>query len=266
MTFRARLTLFFVGIVAAPLIVGAVVAANASHTQAVRDADARLQVAAVTASGALQLERVRVSRIVSPEFALRAYRTADQATLDQMRAGERLDYLVVTGPDGATRASLALPEGIEGTADGIAEGSLAPVAAQHTVVLHGAPGARVIGGRLWRSNVPSTLGVTDGFVVNGRTAGPSTASLRPVTLDGHRAVCVCVGGATPSGLVLSTPVHSAGLSRWFRWPAIGLVLIGLAVLVGLAYLLARILTRPLARLAEEVAAVARGEPDVQPAV
>jgi diguanylate cyclase (GGDEF)-like protein len=53
---------------------------------------------------------------------------------------------------------------------------------------------------------------------------------------------------------------------WLHWPRIGLALLGLAVLIGLAYLLARLLTQPNARIAEEVAAVARGEPDVQPAV
>jgi diguanylate cyclase (GGDEF)-like protein len=112
--------------------------------------------------------------------------------------------------------------------------------------------------------------VSTSLLLGGHAVGdvgdPVTTSSRPLTADGRRVVCLCPGGATASGLVLSTPSHAAGLSRWFRWPGIGLVLIGLALLVGMAYLLARVLTRPLVRLADEVAAVARGEPDVQAAV
>src|SRR5262249_44909002 len=123
-TFRARLTLFFMGIVAAPLIVGAVVAADASRTQAVHDADARLQIAAVTVADTLRLEHAYVGRIVSPSFALRAYRAATQATLDRMRSEEHLDYLVVTGPDGVTLASVDLPGDITRTPQQIVDGSL----------------------------------------------------------------------------------------------------------------------------------------------
>src|SRR5262249_49488073 len=138
------------------------------------------------------------------------------------------------------------------------------IAAQHTVEIQGTGGARVIGGRLWRPNVPASLAVTTAFVEDGRAA---TTSPRPVTVNGRRMVCVCsVGPGGAAGLVLSPPSHVAGLSRWLGWPELGLVLLGIAVLFGLAYLLARVLTRPIARLAEEVAAVARGEPDVQPAV
>ena len=66
--------------------------------------------------------------------------------------------------------------------------------------------------------------------------------------------------------LLVTSFRSDGFGKWFRWPGVAFVVLGLALLIGIAYLLARILTRPLVRLAGEVAAVARGEPNVQPAV
>jgi diguanylate cyclase (GGDEF)-like protein len=267
-TFRARLTLFFVGIVAAPLVVGAVVAAHASQQQAIRDADGRLQVAAVTATDALRLERARVAGSVSPAVALRAFRSPN--AVDRIRRNERLDYLLVVGPGGPINASLDLPDGLDRTPAQIADGALRSIAAERTVVIDGTS-ARVIGGRLWRMNGPEALGVQTTLVLDGHPVGPATGALttstRPVTTGAIRLVCVCHGaGAAVSGVVLSTSVHAASLSRWFRWPAIGLGVLGFGVLVGLAYLLARVLTRPLARLAEEVAAVARGEPDVEPAV
>ena len=63
MTFRARLTLFFLAVVAAPLVAGAFMASHISRTQALQDADSRLQVAAVTASNALKQERFAMTRV-----------------------------------------------------------------------------------------------------------------------------------------------------------------------------------------------------------
>jgi len=270
-TFRARLTLFFVGIVAAPLVVGAVVAANAARTQAIRDADARLQVASVTATDALRLERRRLSRIVSPRFALRVFRAETQGDLDRIRGDERLDYLLVVGADGVQRSAVDLPPPVDVAPDGIAGGALRAIGVERTVVIRGTNGASVVGGRLWRSNIPSQLGVGASFVLDGRpqgsTAGPLPLTTRPTSDGDRRVVCLCHGGrAGADGLVLFTSSHAEGLTRWLHWPTLGLVLLGLGVLVAIAYVLARLLTRPLARLAEEVAAVARGEPDVQPAV
>src|SRR5262249_53603184 len=149
------------------------------------DADARLQIAAVTVADTLRLEHAYVGRIVSPSFALRAYRATTQATLDRMRSGEHLDYLVVTGPNGVTLASVDLPRGITRTPQEIVDGSLDGIAAQHTVVIQGSGGARVVGGRLWRPDVPASLAVTTALVVNGRAA---TTSPHPVTVNGRRVV------------------------------------------------------------------------------
>ena len=57
--------LFFLGIVAAPLLVGVFMADHLSRTQALRDADARLEVASVAATDAFQQERLSVIRALS---------------------------------------------------------------------------------------------------------------------------------------------------------------------------------------------------------
>ncbi len=269
MTFRARLTLFFVGIVAAPLVVGAVVAANSARTQAIRDADGRLQVAAVTATDALRLERARVSRVASPAAALRAFQAESGTEIDGIRRDLRLDYLLVVRDGEVVRSSVDLPAGVEASAQEIAGGGLSDLAAERTLVIGGTD-ARVLAGRLWRTNIPSELGVGAGFVLGGRpVAGPDdafTPSARPVSDGDRRVVCLCRFANGTTGLFLFTSARSEGLTAWLRWPQVLLVALGLGVLVGIAYLLARLLTRPIARLAEEVAAVARGEPDVQPVV
>ena len=70
MTFRARLTLFFLGIVAVPLLVGAFLADHLSRSQAVRDADARLEVASVAAADGFRQERIAVGHALSSRVAV----------------------------------------------------------------------------------------------------------------------------------------------------------------------------------------------------
>ena len=95
MTFRARLTLFFLGIVAVPLLAGAFLADHLSRSQAVRDADARLEVASVAAADGFRQERIAVGHALSSTVAVRAFRAARLADLDRLRRASRLDYLLV---------------------------------------------------------------------------------------------------------------------------------------------------------------------------
>src|SRR5215211_279520 len=112
MTFRARLTLFFLGVVAAPLVAGAVTASHISRTQALRDADSRLQLAAVTATNALQQERLALTRDISSGAAIRAAGTTASAALDGLRRSSGLDYLIVVRDGRVTAASIELPPGM----------------------------------------------------------------------------------------------------------------------------------------------------------
>jgi len=268
-TFRARLTLFFLGIVAAPLIGGAVLAGNLSRAQAVRDADARLQVAALSATNALQQERLVIPRDLSSAVALRAVRAPTSAGLDSIRRSARLDYLAVVRDGRVVASSIEVSPGLPTDAAAIEAGVLRPVAAERRVAIRGR-NVTVLGGRVWRPGLASTLDVRAVLVLDGHPVGgvpgSFSPSLRPVTADGDRVVCMCRNGGEASGLVLFTPAHAEGLGRWFRWPAVALLAVGLVVLVSIAYGLAWLLARPLSRLAQEAEAVARGEPDAAPAV
>ena len=269
MTFRARLTLFFVGIVAAPLLVGVVTAAHSSHTQAIHDADARLQVAAATATGQFQRERLLVARALAPDVVLQAFRAGTAGELDRIRESARLDYLLVMQHSNVAASSV--DPGLARTPAAIADGALRPVAAQHRVFIRRAGGGSVIGGRIWQPDLPGELRVTATVVLDARPLGtthlPFVRSTTPTSDGGGRAVCVCRGGAADtSGVFLTTAAPSEGLTRWFHWPVVGLLVLGICILVGLAYLLAGLVARPISRLAAEVTAVARGEPDPEPQI
>ena len=262
MTFRARLTLFFLGIVALPLVVGVLVADHLSDTQALRDADARLQVASLAASDALRQERLEVTLAVSPDVAVRAFRAPTGGALDAVRRSARLDYLVVVRGGRVARASIDLPASVPADAGSIDRGALRLVAAERRVVIRRVAGSSVLGGRLWDPRLPSALGVRTVFVIGGRPVGGGSDAIspssRPTWAGDDRLVCVCEGGGRATGLALVTPATAPGLARWLGWPRIAIVVLGLAVLAGLCYALAWLLSRPLRRLADEVTALARG--------
>jgi diguanylate cyclase (GGDEF)-like protein len=269
-TFRARLTLFFVSIVAAPLVVGAVTAEHAARTLAVHDADGRLQVAAVTARAALERQQLLMTRAIPAGDALRAFRASTPGDLDAIRRADHLDYLIVLRSGRVTDAAVDVPDGVPHDASAIAAGALRQIAAERRIVIRGSAGSAVLGGRVWRPQLSGLAGVGSAFVVAGHPIGtpttPVTSSRLPVSQGELRVVCLCGGRGHGTGLVMFTHAVSPGLATWLHWPRVGFAALGLAVLVALAFLLARLLTRPITRIAEEVAAVARGEPDVQPAV
>src|SRR5206468_262527 len=80
----------------------------------------------------------------------------------------------------------------------------------------GANAATVLGGRIWRPDLPPSLDVQTAFVVGGHRVGEGsfTSSARPTSVGDARLVCVCRGGTEAAGLVLSTPARWEGLSRW----------------------------------------------------
>jgi diguanylate cyclase (GGDEF)-like protein len=268
MTFRARLALFFLGVVALPLVVGAFAASHLSRTQALRLADSKLQVAAVTATTALQQERLVVERDLSPELAIRAAKTPTGAGLDAIRKSARLDFLVVVRDGGVAGSSIDLPPGLPHAAAAIEAGALRAVAAERRVVVRGHGGGTVLGGRIWRPAPPPSLDVQAALVFDGRRVGPGpySPSGRPASVGDDRVVCVCRDHSAPAGLVLSTPTNWQGLVQWVQWPGIVLLVVGLAALVLVAYLLAGLLVRPLTKLALEAEALARGESEKTPAV
>jgi diguanylate cyclase (GGDEF)-like protein len=245
MTFRARLTLLLLGIVAAPVLVGALVADHLSHSQAQRDADARLQVASVAATAAFQREQVSVTRTLSSAVAVRAFRAKSSGELDRLRTSSRLDYLLVIRGGRVAAASVDLAPPFPRDAAAIQAGGLRFVAAERRVIIPPAAGSSVLGGRLWEPRLPSALRVRSVLVVKGHPAGavPGGTSLsrRPVSAGGMRLVCLC-RGRSESGVALFTSERAAGLGAWFRWPRVVLAILAIGTLVALAYVLAGLLS------------------------
>src|SRR5207237_164344 len=145
-------------------------------------------------------------------------------------------------------------------------GGLRFVAAERRVTIRPVAGSSVLGGRLWKPDLPSALRVRSVLVVDGHPAeavpGPFSPSRRPVSAGDMRHVCLCRGGAAASGLALFTPARGGGLWAWFHGPRVAFLALAIATLVALAYVLAWLLSRPLSRLADEVSAVARGDTQI----
>jgi diguanylate cyclase (GGDEF)-like protein len=261
-TLRSRLALFFLGVVVVPMVVAVVLADDQTHAQAIRDADLTLRLAAVTATDSLQRERAGMAQSVNPSFALRAFTATSPSGLDALRRSAHLDYVVVIRHGLVATASIALPSGIDESGEAIDRGALRLVAAERRVVIRRADGASVLGGRLWLPRLGG-LGVDAVLVVDGTSLGDHTAiqsvSARPTSARGARMVCLCRRDPQTAGLLLSVPVPPHDLARWVRWPRLGLVLVWIAAVVGIAYLLAGLLTRPLRRLAQGATAIAHGE-------
>jgi diguanylate cyclase (GGDEF)-like protein len=246
MTFRARLTLFLLGVVAAPVLVGALVADHLSRSQAQRDADARLQVASVAATAAFQREQVSVTRALSSAVAERAFRAKGSAEVDRLRTSSRLDYLFVIRGGRVAAASIDLAQPFPRHPAAIQGGDLRFVAAERRVIIPPAPESSVLGGRLWEPRLPSALHVHPVLVVQGHPAGalPGGTSLsrRPVSAGDMRLVCLC-RGSKQSGVALFTPARAEGLGAWFRWPWVAFAILAIGTLVALAYTLAWLLSR-----------------------
>src|SRR5205823_1028832 len=189
-----------------------------AHAQALRDADARLQVASLAASDALRQERLEVTLAVSPSLAVRAFRATTVQSLDRVRRSSRLDYLVVVRGGTVAMASLGLPSDLRTDAAAIDGGALRLVAAERRVVIRRVSASSVLGGRLWEPRLPSALGVRPVLVISGHPVGtppgPLSGSASPTWAGDQRLVCVCRGDDRSTGLALFTPGSAEGLSRW----------------------------------------------------
>ena len=264
MAFRSRLAALLLIVVAVPLVAGGIAIERMARAQAHRNADLALQVASLTATDAFRRENAAVERAVSAPFAVRAYRAKDASALTALRTSAGLDYLVVTKGGRPTIASMSLPPAAEQSAVAIDRGALRPVAAEHRVLIRNQPAASVLGGRLRQVPSKPGLGVRTSLILRGTELTANAAS----AANGAPgpAVCLCTGtgaGAdAKSGVLLTASLPPDGPARLLRWPWIGFVVLLIVTLFGLAFAMAWLLARPLTRLAQSAAAIARGESGV----
>src|SRR5436305_10643713 len=100
--------MFLSALVLAPLAAGAVAAHVLAERQAVRDADTRLQRAALSVARAEQASLDRGVDALTPAVARRAFR-ASSGELERLRAERGLGFLLVTEHGRVVRAAMGHP-------------------------------------------------------------------------------------------------------------------------------------------------------------
>jgi diguanylate cyclase (GGDEF)-like protein len=262
MSLSSRLTIFFMVIVAVPLVVAGVFVQSLAGRQAQEQADSTLQ-ASGAAFGAAIRDRVdearRLTRLIAPD----AVASKGQAGLEAVRQAAELDYLIVVLPGRRPRfaqgASTFLP--------GVVPASLlridTPVpgaAAEGRVVIES--GGVVRGGFFFDREMLEAFGV-EGVVYADGKAIASTLDRLPTGVrlqsgvvqvgDAGRGLFLTLEGEPASGVLLVKETASRGTPI--------LILLGLGLLVAalLGYFMARMVARPVQRLAADAVAIARGD-------
>jgi two-component system, cell cycle response regulator len=271
LTLRARLTLFFVGIVVLPLVAATLAFQLLSTRQAEVRTNSRLQ-AGVRTVTALWEERLRlvqrevgvaaedlVGNLGQPDFA---------AGLEAIRAEAGLDFLVVSDPLGAVLAAAVAPP--------VFRTGVPPPTPEQIVSLAQPTGllrvrvevvtetgrSVVTGGRYADRSLARDMADATGLdvaVVAGGTAlaasnGELVAFPESGELpDGRRTLLVSVGDPGDGIMLVARSEELAPGLLWL------VALAGLAAATLLGFALASAIARPLERLAEGARAVAGGD-------
>lgn len=278
MTLRARLTLFFAGIVVVPLLAATLVLQALVTQEVRRRSDTRLEAASATVSTLWQERLVVADRetrraaIAAAELlADRGAGLEEQMTLERGSAG--LDFLVVTNPQGGIIASSVgsssfLPDVRPPTPFDIVDEQSVPglMRARAPISASGNAGV-VIGGWFVDSDFLQDLaGPADvelGLRSGMRLLAATDASLDrlpvegtfPVSVEDGRRVMVSEIRGQRGEIVLVT-LEEAGGVHGAVW---GVALLGLLLASMLGYLLAGVIARPVFELAEGARRVAAGD-------
>jgi diguanylate cyclase (GGDEF)-like protein len=277
LTLRARLTLFFVGIVVLPLVAATLAYQVLSSRHAEARTNTRLE-AGSRAVSTLWGERLR---LVQREVSFAAERLAPEVegpglaqAIGTTRSLSDLDFLVVSQPDGAILGSaLQPPEFLSGAPapapEQVVSGDRPPGLLVGSVELvRGDRHLVVTGGQYTDAGLARDLARATGMGV--AVVGPdgvlaSTVNPAPPVPDGgvgevdegRRALLVTVGGPGDGILLVAEVEKESPVGFWL------IAAVGLLVATVLGYALARVITHPLHRLAEGARAVAGGDLDAQ---
>ena len=285
MSFRARLTLFFLGIVVIPLGVSTVVVNRIAENQALQRTDSRLVGLAVGAQALIDSAQRQATTAVGGDRATGSTGVAldavDAATstpvsartgaLNAIRTKAGLDYLIVVSSGEIFAASLRpadfLP-GIDVSPDRLAAedgpGGLV-IGYQVRVRIVGQPQLLVAGGfyedaRFLKSLATQAMTVSSGRVV-ASTVG--RASLPPGLEPGEpfdvtdrlRGICASCSAVGPiSGVVVVVPRLATNPLGDLSIPVLIVIVLGALAATVLSYLLARLLSRPIEQITQEAIA------------
>jgi two-component system, cell cycle response regulator len=258
-----RLTIFFMVIVVIPLVAAGVAIQALGGRQARDQADSRLLAAAPAFSAAIGNrvdEARRITRLVAPD----AVRARSRAALEAVRVAGELDYLVRVGRGGTRVAALGASTYLAGVdpQELLAADSPAPGAVAEGRVLIQSGGI-VRGGFFLDRDLLESFGVQGIVYSAGRPIASTETDLpRGVEtvsglqdLEGRRGLFLRLEGASRSGVLLVADPAGRGA------PILLLLGLGLLVAAVLGYVLARMIARPVQRLAHDALAIARGDLD-----
>jgi two-component system, cell cycle response regulator len=273
LTLRARLTLFFVGIVVLPLVA----ATLAYQLISARHAEARTNTRLEDGSRAVSTLWAERLRLVEREVGFAAERLAPEIdgrglaqAVGAVRSLSDLDFLVVSEPGGRVLGSAVEPPaflpGIPApSAEQVVSADRPPGLLVGSVDLVRDDGHLLVAGGqytdagLARDLARATgLGVavigSNGVLASTVTPAPSVPEGGVGEVDeGRRALLVSVGGPGAGILLVAEVEAVSALEFWLIAAA------GLLVATILGYALARVITHPLHRLAEGARAVAGGD-------
>ena len=277
MTLRARLTLFFIGIVVVPLLAATILLQVLIGRESARRAEARLDAAARTV-GTLWDARLREARaetrLAAANVAPRLGTRELGAELERARSESGLDFLVVTDEAGQVVASAITPPVFRSRIPsptpqelGSAEGFPGLLRARIEPIAIGEDEFSLTGGfyadaRLIRDLSGATG--TDVAVISGNRVLTSTLArppdappvgAGPVRVDGDRLAITTRVEEQRVGVLLVGPARVQGTFPGFLWIV---VVAGLVLAAALGLILARLIAEPLEQLAEGARSVAAG--------
>lgn len=279
MTLRARLTMFFAGIVVVPLLAAAVVLQQLVSREIQKRNETQLQVGSQSAAG-LWRAHLDVARREVRHVARDIIEAIDAGNLDEgldrARQEGELDFLVATSGGEVLGESIGNAAFLDGMgsptpAELAAEDGSAGLLRSRVEVLAGKRNITVTGGFYADQSFVRELSRTTGLDLAVTSGGRviATTLQSPPRIPSGTVGLVDIGGGMEAlvsevqgddgGIaVVAKPEGAAGF-RTSIW--IIVVAIGLLVATALGYALARLLARPLQRLAEGAMAVASGDFD-----
>jgi two-component system cell cycle response regulator len=277
LTLRARLTLFFIGIVVVPLLAATMLLQVLIGREAERQAETRLETAARTVASLwdARLREARAeSRVAATSVASRLGSPELPAALESARANAGLDFLVITDDAGGVVAS-AVTEPIfrsriaaPAPEDLASAGGFPGILKAQIPVEAGDVDITLTGGWYADASLIRDLSAatgTDVAVVSGNRILASTlprppeappVGEGPVRVGGDRLAITTRVAEQRVDVVLVGPARVAGTFPGFLWLVI---LAGLVLAAALGLILARLIAEPLEQLAEGARSVAAGD-------
>lgn len=279
MTLRARLTLFFAGIVVVPLIAATLVLQHLVAEEVERRSASRLDIAAeaTTALWDQRVEQAQREVTRAAQAAAASGGTRLDQIIEQTRVSSGLDFLVVTNVSGGIEAaSLApaeyLPSEHPPTAFDIVGDESTPLVLRSRAELSGARLGQVSGGwyldrGLLRDLLPGS-DVSLALIVDDRAVASTATPVPPVpdVVGQHASIgedllaLVTSIRGQDGRLMLLVPTEAGPAFQISFW---AIAALGVLLASMLGYLLAGVIARPVKRLTEASRAVSEGNLDTR---